>query len=109
MKFHIFVVDDDKHYARLLSYQLEKASPDYEVRVFHSGEEMLEAMDDRPDVILMDVWMPPGIDGIDTLKEVKRRSSEAAVIMVSAQGNLDPAIEAMKAGGKWTASSLRRI
>ncbi|MBL7977183.1 MAG: sigma-54-dependent Fis family transcriptional regulator [Bacteroidetes Order II. Incertae sedis bacterium] len=96
MKFLIYVVDDDRHYARLLSYQLEKGTEN-EVRVYNSGEDVLAVMDDRPDLILLDIMMP-GIDGIQTLKEIKRRMPEAAVVMVSAQGTLDIAIEAMKSG-----------
>ncbi len=69
MKFRIFVVDDDRHYARLLSYRLDK-HPDYEVRVFRSGEEVLEHLEEQPDLMLLDIMMP-GIGGLETLRKVR--------------------------------------
>jgi len=96
MKFRIFVVDDDRHYCRLLSYRLDK-NPDYEVRTFPSGEEALEALGEKPDLILLDIMMP-GIDGIEVLRRVREQSPRQAVIMVSAQGVVDTAVEAMRLG-----------
>lgn len=96
MKYSIFVVDDDKHYARMLSYRLEK-HPDYDVKVFESGEEVLRAMEDTPDLLLLDIMMP-GIDGLEVLRRVKARRPTLPVVMVSAQGVIETAIEAMKLG-----------
>ena len=96
MKFRIFVVDDDRHYARMLSYRLEK-NVDHEVSVFNNGEEALQHLDDDPDLILLDIMMP-GIDGIETLRRVRERRPEQVVIMVSAQGVIDTAVDAMKVG-----------
>lgn len=96
MKFRIFVVDDDRHYSRLLSYRLDK-NPDYEVTVHRSGEEALEHLDEQPDLILLDIMMP-GISGIDTLKKIREQQPELPVVMVSAQGVVDTAVEAMKLG-----------
>ncbi len=96
MKYKIYVVDDDRHYARMLSYRLEK-NVDYEVHVFHQGEEMLERLDNPADVILLDIMMP-GIGGLETLKRLKASHPEIPVIMVSAQGVIDVAVEAIQAG-----------
>jgi DNA-binding NtrC family response regulator len=96
MKYRIFVVDDDKHYARMLSYRLEK-HPDYDVRVFASGEEVLRAMEDTPDLLLLDIMMP-GIDGLEVLRRVKARRPTLPVVMVSAQGVIETAVESMKLG-----------
>ena len=52
MSYRIFVVDDDQHYARMLSYRLDK-NPDYSVKVFNSGEEALKGLSERPDLILL--------------------------------------------------------
>ncbi len=97
MKYRIFVVDDDRHYARMLSYRLDK-NPDYSVKVFDSGEEVLRHLpDDRPDLILLDIMMP-GLDGIEVLRRVREQDPDVLVVMVSAQGVIDTAVEAMKLG-----------
>ena len=96
MNYRIFVVDDDRHYARLLSYRLEK-NVDYKVRVCASGEEALEHLDERPHLVLLDIMMP-GIGGVEALRRIKERAPETPVVMVSAQGAIDTAVEAMKGG-----------
>ncbi len=96
MKFRIFVVDDDPHYARLVSYRLEK-NVDHQVRVFTSGEEALAAIADKPHLVLLDIMMP-GIGGIETLKKLREQSAETHVVMLSAQGVVDTAVESMKIG-----------
>jgi DNA-binding NtrC family response regulator len=96
MKYRIYVVDDDRHYARMLSYRLDK-NANYHVKVFHSGEEVLKALGDKPDLLLLDIMMP-GIDGVEVLRQVNTRYPEIPVIMVSAQGVIDTAVEAMKIG-----------
>ncbi len=96
MKFRIFVIDDDRHYARLLSYRLDK-HPDYEVRVFRSGEEVLEHLEEQPDLVLLDIMMP-GIGGLETLRKVREHTPPIPVVMVSAQGVVETAVEAMKLG-----------
>ena len=97
MHYRFFVVDDDKHYARLLSYRLDK-DREHEVSVFHSGEDALAALDtEPPDLILLDIMMP-GIGGMETLRRLKRIAPDLPVVMISAQGTIDVAIECMKGG-----------
>lgn len=96
MKFRIFVVDDDRHYARLLSYRLAK-NTDYQVAVYNSGEDAIKHLGDQPDLILLDIMMP-GIGGIEALRIVRERDPNIPVIMVSAQGVVDTAVESMKLG-----------
>ena len=96
MPYRIFVVDDDEHYSRMLSYRLDK-NPDYSVTVFNSGEEVLKGLSEKPDLILLDIMMP-GIDGIEVLGEVVSKLPGVPVIMVSAQGIIDTAVESMKLG-----------
>jgi DNA-binding NtrC family response regulator len=93
----IFVVDDDQHYARLLSYRLDKAK-DHEVSVYHSGEDALDALDaGRPDVVFLDIMMP-GIGGMETLRRLQLFEPDLPVVMISAQGTAEVAVEAMKGG-----------
>ena len=96
MSYRIYVVDDDKHYSRMLSYRLDK-NEDYEVDVYSSGADALKALDEKPDLILLDIMMP-GMDGVETLRRIVARMPEIPVIMVSAQGVVDTAVEAMKIG-----------
>ena len=94
MKYRIYVVDDDRHYARMLSYRLDK-NDQYDVSVFNSGEDVLKSLDDKPDLVLLDIMMP-GIDGVEVLRQMLTRMPNVPVIMVSAQGVIDTAVEAMK-------------
>ncbi len=97
MTTRIFVVDDDKHYARLLSYRLDKPK-DHEVSVFHSGEDALDALDrERPDLVFLDIMMP-GVGGMEALRRLLLFAPDLPVVMISAQGTADVAVEAMKAG-----------
>ena len=97
MTTRFFVVDDDRHYARLLSYRIDKAK-DHEVHVFHSGEDALDALDRvRPDLVLLDIMMP-GLGGMETLRRLQLFEPDLPVVMISAQGTADVAVEAMKGG-----------
>src|SRR5690606_6923649 len=97
MTYRFFVVDDDKHYARLLSYRLEKDKA-HEVHVFHTGEAALDGLDAHaPDLALLDIMMP-GIGGMETLRRLKLLRPELPVVMISAQGTVDVAVECMRGG-----------
>ncbi len=97
MTVRLYVVDDDRHYARLLSYRLDKDA-DHEVHTFASGEEALDALDaSPPDLVLLDIMMP-GIGGMETLRRLQLLKPDLPVVMISAQGTADVAVEAMKGG-----------
>lgn len=96
MKLRVFVVDDDRHYARLLSYRLDQHA-EREVKVFTSGEGLLSNLDDPPDLILLDIMMP-GMNGLETLRHLKERHPQVPVLVVSAQGVIGTAAEAIKLG-----------
>ena len=96
MGFRIFVVDDDAQYARMISYHLDK-NPDYEVQVFSSGEDVLNYDKHSPNLVVLDIMMPD-IGGIETLTKLKDKYPDISIIMVSAQGVVDTAVEAMKLG-----------
>jgi two-component system nitrogen regulation response regulator NtrX len=70
----------------------------YEVDLAESGEQALDVCERRPcDGVLLDVWLP-GKDGLETLHELRRRGSDAAVIMISGHGNIETAVKATKLG-----------
>ena len=92
----VLVVDDEENIRLVLRTLLKKHG--YEVELADSGEAALAALDAfDPDVILTDVRMPR-MGGLDLLGALKARQHLATVIVMSAYGNVDLAIEAMKAG-----------
>ncbi|HXN30255.1 MAG TPA: sigma-54 dependent transcriptional regulator [Polyangiaceae bacterium] len=92
----VLVVDDEENIRLVLRTLLKKNG--YDVEVADSGEAALAALDSfDPDVILTDVRMPK-MGGLDLLGALKAKQHPATVIVMSAYGNVDLAIEAMKAG-----------
>jgi two-component system, NtrC family, response regulator AtoC len=92
----VLVVDDEENIRLVLRTLLKKHG--YDVEVADSGESALAALDSfDPDVILTDVRMPR-MGGLDLLATLKAKQHPATVIVMSAYGNVDLAIEAMKAG-----------
>ena len=92
----IYIVDDEETIRRLLEHWVTKRWG-YDARIFATGEECLDHLQDDPDLILMDIMMP-GIGGIETLKEIKKRDPDTAVIMLSAQGDIQVALDSLKLG-----------
>ena len=92
----VLVVDDEENIRLVLKTLLRKHG--YEVEVAESGEAALALVDAfGPDVILTDVRMPK-MGGLDLLATLKAKQYAATVIVMSAYGNVDLALEAMKAG-----------
>jgi len=92
----VLVVDDEENFRHILSVILKKER--YEVETASNGEEALQRISDTTfDQVLCDIRMP-GMDGLDFLKEVRKTEADANVIMMSAYGTLDTAVEAMKLG-----------
>ena len=92
----ILVVDDDENIRLVLKTLLKKHG--FDVEVADSGEAALALLDAfDPNVILTDVRMPR-MGGMDLLATLKAKQHPATVIVMSAYGNVDLAIEAMKAG-----------
>ncbi len=92
----VLVVDDEESIRVVLRTLLRKHG--YEVEVAESGEAALPLLDSfGPDVILTDVRMPK-MGGMDLLATLKAKQYAATVIVMSAYGNMDLALEAMKAG-----------
>ena len=92
----VLVVDDEENIRLVLRTLLRKQG--YEVEVAESGEAALALVDTfGPDVVLTDVRMPR-MGGLDLLATLKAKQYPATVIVMSAYGNIDLALEAMKAG-----------
>ena len=92
----ILIVDDEENFRHMLSVILKKEH--YEVETASNGEEGLKKVGlSAFDQILCDIRMPQ-MDGMEFLKEVQKMGAEAVIIMMSAYGTIDTAIEAMKLG-----------
>jgi len=92
----VLVVDDEENLRLVLRTLLRRHG--YEVETAVSGEDALGMVDSfGPDVVLTDVRMPK-MGGLDLLSTLKAKGNEATVIVMSAYGNMDQALEAMKAG-----------
>jgi two-component system response regulator AtoC len=92
----VLVVDDEENIRLVLRTLLRKHG--YEVELADSGEAALALVDSfGPDVILTDVRMPR-MGGLDLLATLKAKNVGATVIVMSAYGSIDLALEAIKAG-----------
>ena len=92
----IFIVDDELAISKLLSYWV-KEKWKYDIEVFSNGEDVLRRLNAKPDLILLDIMLP-GMNGIDILKRVKQFDENLPVIILSAQGSIEVAVEALKFG-----------
>ncbi|MCW8809533.1 MAG: sigma-54 dependent transcriptional regulator, partial [Ignavibacteriaceae bacterium] len=92
----IFIVDDEQSISKLLTFWV-KDKWGYDVEVFSNSESMLKKLNVRPDLVLLDIMLP-GLDGIETLKRLKQYDESLPVIMLSAQGRIDVAVDALKYG-----------
>lgn len=90
----ILIVDDEKNIGFLLETFLKREG--YEPFYVSTGQEALKIFDKQPfDLVLLDIKMPD-IDGIELLKEFKRKRSNINVIMITAYPSIETAVEAMR-------------
>lgn len=91
----VMIVDDDKNTREGLKRALQGQ---YEVIMADSGEKALPLLDERTiDIVLSDIRMT-GIDGMVLLQRITARSNPPIVIMLTAYGNVETAVEAIKRG-----------
>jgi DNA-binding NtrC family response regulator len=94
MKKRILVVEDEEKLRRVLELQL--ASCGFDVDKARTAEEGLKIVD-RADLVLTDLRLP-GMTGLDMLAEVRSHNTVVPVIVMTAYGSIETAIESMKAG-----------
>jgi len=92
----VFIVDDEVSISRLLSYWV-KDKWGYKIEVFNNGEDVIKNLHLKPDLILLDIMLP-GLDGIEVLKRVKLFDENLPVIILSAQGRVEVALESLRFG-----------
>ncbi len=96
MSEKILVIDDDDSFRRVLEYNLE--ADGYQVVTASSGEDGLVSFKEHsPDLVITDMKMN-GISGLDVLDAIKKISPDTLVIIITAFGAVDKAVEAMKLG-----------
>lgn len=96
MRATIFVTDDDDVVRASITRRLSRGN--HEVQSYDSGEALLEALDhDIPDIVLLDLKMT-GMTGLETLKHLRPKAPQTLVIMLTAFGTVEDAVEAMKLG-----------
>ena len=92
----VYVIDDDDAVRHSLCWLMESA--DHKAIGYSSGEEFLSAL---PGVgvgcVVTDVRMP-GINGIELLREMETRGCDLPVVIITAHGDVDMAVDAMKLG-----------
>lgn len=92
----LLIIDDEENMRHMLSVLTSKAG--YTVTLSADGHQALEAVaKEHFDFILCDLKMP-AMSGLDFLKELRARGIETVVIMMSAYGSIDTAVEAMRCG-----------
>ena len=92
----ILIVDDEPSILQSLGGLLSDEG--FEIITASNGYEALKIIDrESPDLVLLDIWMP-GIDGIETLKEIKKDNPYIQVIIITGHGNIETAVKATKLG-----------
>ena len=92
----ILVVDDDPDIREVLKDRLE--SLNYRVLAAADGEEGLELVEKQsPQMVLLDIEMP-GMDGLEVLREIRRRGIDVTVVMITAYATIERAVRAMREG-----------
>jgi DNA-binding NtrC family response regulator len=93
----VMLVDDEAPFVETMAKRLRKRN--FEIIPAFGGREALEMLDNdgSVDIVILDVKMP-GMDGIETLREIKRNHPLVEVIMLTGHATVESAIEGMKLG-----------
>jgi DNA-binding NtrC family response regulator len=92
----VLLVDDEVDFVEMLSLRLNEIGE--RVTPAHSGREALDILGQKViDVVILDIRMP-GMDGIETLREIKKRFPLVEVMMLTGHGTTETAVEGMKLG-----------
>ena len=96
MKHRILIIDDEKNTREGLKWSLEGADKD--VQIAATGEEALELFHRKHfDLVITDLKMP-GMDGLELLKRIKAEEPAVEIVVLTAHGTIETAVEAMREG-----------
>ena len=94
-KIKVLMVDDEEKFRSTTKKILQRKG--FDTVLAASGEEAIGKLDEHPDVVILDIKMP-GMDGHQALEEIKKRSPDIPVIMLTGHGALPSAKEALDKG-----------
>ena len=94
----VFVVEDNKFYAEILKNELDSFCN--HVTVFSSGEECLQNLFRKPDLILLDYNLSEGMNGIEVLKKIKEYDDKLPVVFISGNYKLNVVKDALRLGAE---------
>ncbi|BDC99366.1 sigma-54 dependent transcriptional regulator [Persicobacter psychrovividus] len=92
----IFIVEDDLSYSVFLSHILS-LNPDYELKIFHTGTELINHLNEKPDLITLDYSLPD-MDGEHILNTIKSQLPDVPVIIISGQEDVKTAVSLLRKG-----------
>lgn len=93
----IYILDDERTFSTLLEANLGRAG-EFDTRVFNDPLDCLEVMaEEAPDALLTDLYMPE-LDGTEVVRRIRETSPHLPIFMVTGHGDIETAIEAIKAG-----------
>lgn len=97
---YILAVDDDVDVLRTLSRALEKEG-NYEVDRVTSGEDaLMKVRQRRPDMMILDVLMPPGINGLEVCRRIRQDDKlyDLPILFLTGQAGIDDVVDGLDAG-----------
>jgi DNA-binding NtrC family response regulator len=95
--FNVLIVDDEEDFLDTLMNRLKKRGID--TAGCSSGEKAIELIKDKLfDVVILDIKMPGGMDGIETLREIKKIRPDTEILLLTGHGSVETSVEGMKEG-----------
>ncbi|MFZ6034249.1 MAG: sigma-54-dependent transcriptional regulator [Melioribacter sp.] len=96
MEKTIYIVDDEESILKMLTHWC-KNQWGYNVKTFSNGKDFLKSLNENPDLVLLDIMLPD-INGNEILSKIKTYEPSLPVIMLSAQGSVEVALESIRLG-----------
>ena len=98
----IFIVDDEPLLSEMLTDYLKDRYAGFNIKSFPTGEACLQSLDEKPDAVVLDYYLnskeKDAANGIDILKEIKKRNKTLPVIMLSSQKSYGTAAQTIMYG-----------
>ena len=96
LKGDVLLVDDEEQFLNVLAKRLEKRG--LTVETAENGEKAIDKVKSRDfDAVILDLFMP-GMDGMETLKRLKKENPDLSIIILSGQATVEKSVEVMKMG-----------
>ncbi len=93
-KLNIYITDDDVATAKIYQYRLA-VNPNNIISIFHTGKELLDNLDQDPDIIFLDYHLP-GENTESIIKEIQTRKPDIPLIIISGQQDITVIIKLLK-------------